>query len=420
MAPVMSSVTVACCVRSPSATVCSSFISRRMAAWLASLTRLASCSWRSASRRCALRQRLRACAARRVQLHEAERRPSDDERARDEQPAATQRRRRRGRSAPTSLSCTSSSALAQRLAVGDDRGLRFARGHQALQVAQDGAGLRAGLLRTASAARPGARGSAGPCVPARRSSGLPSSRPCAISLKEFRSLPSRNTASGLTPSIGQEFVGRLADALRQHHQLAGRRDLGRRRVLLQLQRRHRLGDLQQVGRLAVDGAQRGADLRQDLLLRQHGAGVLLGALDQRQRPCRASSWHVGRRGRRRSAVVAGLQAAHRRAPARRRFPSPRGRPAGCRPAPATPTWRGAATASAPGRWPPPAARPCRPAATRRTASTTSAEQRRRRAARAGCAAARQRRSPISGSGAERRGAASDAARRVGDPTSASS
>ena len=53
MAPVMSSVTVACCVRSPSATVCSSFISRRMAAWLASLTRLASCSWRSASRRCA-------------------------------------------------------------------------------------------------------------------------------------------------------------------------------------------------------------------------------------------------------------------------------------------------------------------------------------------------------------------------------
>jgi hypothetical protein len=52
MAPVMSSVTVASCVRSPSATVCNSFISRKMAAWLASLTRLASCSWRSASSRC--------------------------------------------------------------------------------------------------------------------------------------------------------------------------------------------------------------------------------------------------------------------------------------------------------------------------------------------------------------------------------
>jgi hypothetical protein len=40
------------------------------------------------------------------------------------------------------------------------------------------------------------------------------------------------------------------------------RDLGGRRALLQLQRRHGLGDLQQVGRLAVDGAQRLAHLGQ--------------------------------------------------------------------------------------------------------------------------------------------------------------
>ena len=36
---------------------------------------------------------------------------------------------------------------------------------------------------------------------AKRRSGLPSSRPWAISLKEFKSLPNRNTASGLTPSV---------------------------------------------------------------------------------------------------------------------------------------------------------------------------------------------------------------------------
>ena len=73
----------------------------------------------------------------------------------------------------------------------------------------------------------------------------------------------------------------LADALGQHHELARGGDLGGRCVLLQLERRDRLGDLQQVRGLAVDGAQRLPHLGQDLLLRQHGVGVLLGALDQR-------------------------------------------------------------------------------------------------------------------------------------------
>jgi hypothetical protein len=99
-------------------------------------------------------------------------------------------------------------APAQRLAVGNDGRLRFARGHQALQVAQDGAGLRAGLFVRFSSASRRSR-VCGSLEPARRSSGLPSSRPCAISLKEFRSLPSRNTASGLTPSTVRNSLADL-------------------------------------------------------------------------------------------------------------------------------------------------------------------------------------------------------------------
>ena len=48
----MSSDTVACTVRLPSATSCSSFISRRIAAWFCSFVRFASCSSRSACARC--------------------------------------------------------------------------------------------------------------------------------------------------------------------------------------------------------------------------------------------------------------------------------------------------------------------------------------------------------------------------------
>jgi hypothetical protein len=46
-------------------------------------------------------------------------------------------------------------------------------------------------------------------VAARRSSGLPSSMPWAISLNEFRSLPSRNTASGDTPSMVRNSLADL-------------------------------------------------------------------------------------------------------------------------------------------------------------------------------------------------------------------
>ena len=144
MAPVMSSVTVACCVRSPSATVCSSFISRRIAAWLASLTRLASCSWRSASSALRLGQPRRAGPGR------ARTGAGSRSRRADQRPAPSSSSDRACTPLkPVSLpsrSCTVLEALAQRLAVGHDRRLRFARGHQALQVAEDRAGLRARLL----------------------------------------------------------------------------------------------------------------------------------------------------------------------------------------------------------------------------------------------------------------------------------
>ena len=224
MAPVMSSVTVASCVRSPSATVCSSFISRKMAAWLASFTRLASCSWLLGFQPLLLGHRLALAAV--LQLHVGQADGAQD----GEHATTAQGRQRAGAQAGLrrQLALQVFQRAAQRFAVGNDRCLRFARRHQALQVAQDGAGLRAGLLvqldqRFQALARLRVL-----AMPARRSSGLPSSRPCAISLKEFKSLPSRNTASGRHAFHGQEFVGRLADTLRQHHQLAGCGDFRRR------------------------------------------------------------------------------------------------------------------------------------------------------------------------------------------------
>ena len=293
----MSSVTVACCVRSPSATVCSSFISRRIAAWLASLTRLASCSWRSASWRCSFGRAASGrvwsstnsaqqpeAAAGQQQQRQQQRRPA----AAPPKPAASARPRcswsRPRRSG--SLSAT----------IAD---LRLARRHQALQVAEDGAGLRARSARTARAAAAAARASAGRACRAGAVRHCRRAAPCAISRNAFRSLPSRNTGLRADAFGRQEFVGALADALRQHHQLADRRQLGRRRACLQLERRHGLGGLQQVGRLAVDRAQRLADLGQRLLLAEHDAGVLLGAVDQRQQRVERRRCSAGRRRRQR-------------------------------------------------------------------------------------------------------------------------
>ena len=63
-----------------------------------------------------------------------------------------------------------------------------------------------------------------------------------------------------------EFVGRFADALGQHDQLTGGRNLGGRRGVLQLQGGNAFCALQQGWRLLVDGAQGLSHLRQDDLL----------------------------------------------------------------------------------------------------------------------------------------------------------
>ena len=251
MAPVMSSVTVACCVRSPSATPCSSFIRRKIAAWLASLTRLASCSWRfgleprgSARARRAGPARSRAGAPARA-------------------PPATRRsadrtRKRRESATPVSLpsrSCTDSrplrsgslsamiAACASRAAVRPCRlprmraGLRAGLLVQLDQRAQALACLRIARARQAQLRR---------CLragPSRVSEGVQ-----VLAEQEHRL---RAHALG-----GQEFVRRLADALRQHDELADRRELDRRRVALHLERRDGLGHLEHVRRLTVDRAQR--------------------------------------------------------------------------------------------------------------------------------------------------------------------
>jgi hypothetical protein len=120
-------------------------------------------------------------------------------------------------------------------------------------------------------------------------------------------LPSRNTASALTPFGSEELVGALADALREHHQLAHRRQFGRRRTALQLQRRNRFGGFQQVRALAVDRAQGLSDLGQDLLLAHHERGVLLGAIHQGHQ---GIDLLLQRARHRRHVAIAGLQAAH--------------------------------------------------------------------------------------------------------------
>ena len=80
---------------------------------------------------------------------------------------------------------------------------------------------------------------------------------------------------------GHKLVGRLANALCQHRQLARCRQLRRSGLLLQLQGRHGVGNFQQIGRLPVDQPQGGTSLQQDLLLRHDNRRILVGTLHQR-------------------------------------------------------------------------------------------------------------------------------------------
>ncbi len=182
-------------------------------------------------------------------------------------------------------------------------------------------------------------------VPGRRSSGAAVEQALGDFVERVQVLAEQEHRLGVDAFDGQEFVGRLADALRQHHELAERRDLGRVDVSAAASATDTVSaDLEQVGRLPVDARSAWPTSVSDLLLGEHDAGVLLRPVDQRHDHVELDSC-TGRRRRRRR-----LQAAHVAGQHLGAFLHLGERPACCRPSPATPTWRAAATASAPGRW----------------------------------------------------------------------
>ena len=171
-------------------------------------------------------------------------------------------------------------APAQRLAVGHHRHLGVARTHQALQVAEDGAGLGAGLLVLLEQQLQTLAG--GDVLGTGQAQlGVAVGQAFGDLAEAVQVLAKQEHGFRADAVLRQELVRTLADALRQHHQLARLRQFGRRRALLQLHRQHGLGRFQQIAGLGVDGLQRLADLDQRLLLRQHQVGVLLGSVDQR-------------------------------------------------------------------------------------------------------------------------------------------
>ena len=170
----------------------------------------------------------------------------------------------------------------QWLAVANDRGLGFTGRNQPLQVAQNGAGLRAGLFVELDQ-----RFELFACL--RILGGRQAQLRAAIKqalgnfLERVQVLTQQKHGLGAHAFHGLEFVGRFTDTLGQHHQLTGSRNFGGWRVLLQLERRHGFSDLQQIRRLAVDGAQRVTYLHQDFLLAHDHAGVAFRALHERGR-----------------------------------------------------------------------------------------------------------------------------------------
>ena len=248
-----------------------------MAAWLASLTRLASCFLAFGFLALAFGK----LCARGLVAHEQ----AQDARAASQQHQCRQAHHhhvQRAQAAGGGQALLQRlQSLAQRLAVTKDRALRVACRDQALQVAKNCARLCLGgfvLLQQRGHALPGLW-----LARARQTQfGIAGTDSLGQIAKGLQVLAQQVHGLGVDAFNGDELAGTLADALRQHHQLAHRRQFGGRGALLQLERRHGLGDVQQVAGLLVDQAQRLTHIGQRLLLRQHDGGVLLGTPDQRQ------------------------------------------------------------------------------------------------------------------------------------------
>ena len=191
----MSSVTVASCVKSPSATVCNSFIKRKIAAWFASFTRLASCSKPRASSCCfsAIPWRKRLSCSWIRAIPTAQSRPN--------KAAATSAATEPAPKPDCDVSFPCSSSSVRR--SGSLSEIMEACASRAdtkpckLPKMAPACTLVCSYKAISASSRSRVCGS---LDPVKRNSGLPSCKPWAISLNEFKSLPNKNTASGLTPS----------------------------------------------------------------------------------------------------------------------------------------------------------------------------------------------------------------------------
>jgi hypothetical protein len=209
MAPVMSSVTVASCVRSPSATVLQFVHQTQNGGLVGVVDALGFLLLAFGIRRCCIRPPWRKAAGpATVQTPEACR-PQTAEQG-------------TGQRQHQQLNATQAGLAGQALSAG-----RFQAGGRSgslsatMAVCASRADTRpCRLPRMAPASvrvvfvqldqlLPAARAPGHPWCRARRSSALPSSSPVAISRNEFKSLPSRNTASGLTPSIVRNSLADL-------------------------------------------------------------------------------------------------------------------------------------------------------------------------------------------------------------------
>ena len=168
----------------------------------------------------------------------------------------------------------------QWFAIAVDSRLRFTSRHQTLQIAQNGAGLRAGfvvlldqclqLLAYLRIAR---------CGQAQFAAAVEQAF-CNF-LEGIQVLAQQEHGLRAHAIKRLKLVGRLADTLGQHHQLTSSSDFRRIRALLQLERGNSFSGFQEVRRLTVDRAQRPTHLGQCFLLTQNQARAFFCTLHHR-------------------------------------------------------------------------------------------------------------------------------------------